>query len=93
MSGVRYALSAAAAPTEEDVVDEVRVPEAWIGRKVIVKVRGQHGRPYSIFGRLAATSEEGVQVTELGQTSHGSPCRTRSYPWDSVMDVEPLDDE
>ncbi len=93
MGGVRYTLSAAAAPTEEDVVDEVLVPEEWIGRKVMVKVRGQHGRPYSVFGRLAAKSEEGVEVTGLGQTSHGSAYRRRSYPWNSVMDVEPLHDE
>jgi hypothetical protein len=57
------------------------------------KGKGQHGRPYSIFGRLAAKSEEGAEVTGLGQTSHGSPYRRKSYPWDSVMDVEPLDGE
>jgi hypothetical protein len=45
MGRVRYTLSAAAAPTEEDVVDEVLVSEEWIGRKVMVKVRASTGAP------------------------------------------------
>jgi hypothetical protein len=58
-----------------------RVPESWIGRTVIVEIKGRKGGRYMVLGRLHDVTEEGVVIDRQ------SPERVRSYLWESVVDV------
>jgi hypothetical protein len=57
------------------------VPESWIGRTVVVQVKGRRGGSYLILGRLHDITDEGLMIDR--QPPEGS----RSYPWESVVDV------
>jgi hypothetical protein len=51
-----------------------RVPESWIGRTVIVDVKGRKGGPYIVLGRLRDVTDEGVVIDSPASE------RLRSYP-------------
>jgi hypothetical protein len=57
------------------------VPESWIGRSVIVEVKGRKGGSYMVLGRLHEVTDEGVVI------DWPSSERLRSYPWESVSEV------
>jgi len=58
-----------------------RVPESWIGRTVIVEVKGRKGGSYMVLGRLQDATDEGVVIDSPSSE------RLRSYPWESVSEV------
>jgi hypothetical protein len=57
------------------------VPESWIGRTVVVQVKGRRGGSYLILGRLHDITDEGLLIDRQ------QPEGCRSYPWESVVDV------
>jgi hypothetical protein len=62
-----------------------RVPEEWIGRTVIVEVKGRRGGSYLILGRLQNLTDEEVTIDR--QSPERITERIRSYPWESVVEV------
>jgi hypothetical protein len=62
-----------------------RVPESWIGRTVIVEVKGRKGGRYMVLGRLQDATDEGVTIDR--QSPERITERIRSYPWEYVLDV------
>jgi hypothetical protein len=61
------------------------VPESWIGRTVIVGVKGRKGGRYMVLGRLQDVTDEGVMIGR--RSPERITERIRSYPWESVVDV------
>jgi hypothetical protein len=67
------------------VIGRDRVPEEWIGRTVIVEVKGRRRGSYLILGRLQEVTDEGLAIDR--QSPERFTERIRSYPWESVVDV------
>jgi hypothetical protein len=64
---------------------EKRIPEEWIGRRVIVEVKGRRRGSYLVLGRLQEVTDEGVTIDR--QSPERFTERIRSLPWQSVVDV------
>jgi hypothetical protein len=73
-----------------------QVSEAWIRRRVKVKLRTESGNGYWVLGKLRGVSDEGIELSPQFRTgaseSRSRPTRPRSYPWTTVSDVQPLGD-
>ena len=73
-----------------------QVSEAWIRRRVKVKLRTESGNGYWVLGRLRGVSDEGIELSLQVRTgaseSRSRPKRPRYYPCTSVSDVQPLGD-
>ena len=61
------------------------MPEEWIGRTVIVEVKGRREGSYLILGRLQEVTDEGLTIERQWQERFTQ--RIRSYPWESVAGV------
>jgi hypothetical protein len=59
-----------------------RVPELWVGRTVMVEVRGRKESRYMVLGRLQDATDEGVTIDR--QLPERITDRIRSYPWESA---------
>jgi hypothetical protein len=55
------------------------VPESWIGRRVIVDVKGRRGGSYLILGRLQTVTDKEITIDR--QSPERITERIRSYPW------------
>lgn len=67
-------------------MDGERVPEAWVGTRVLVQLRNEGGGTYSVMARLREANDEGLR---LKLQASGS---TQTVSWDSVAGVRPLGD-
>ena len=67
---------------------EQPVPEAWIGREVVVGVGATSAR---VNGELIEVSDRGV-VVHVGSEGSRKPARV-FYPWRNVQAIQLLDEE
>ncbi len=67
-------------------MDGERVPETWVGTRVLVELRNETGGTYSVVARLREANDEGLR---LKLQASGS---IQTVSWDSVAGVRPLDD-
>jgi hypothetical protein len=70
---------------KEAAIGKERVPEEWIGRTVVVEVKGRRGGSYLILGQLQNVTADDVTIDR--QWPERFTERIRSYPWNSVMDI------
>ncbi len=70
--------------------------ESWIGHRVKVKLKTEGEAGYWVLGRLRDVTDEGIKLSL--QLYPGSSWRSarakrpKSYPWDSILDIQLLDD-
>ncbi len=65
-------------------MERKRIPEEWIGRRVMIEIRTSRGRVYWTLGWLQDVAEDGITLSTTDPLDKSTP---KSYPWSSIADV------